>query len=135
MTGNGMLNLDAGAGLPFAGSLSTEGEKWRDILTQFCYTLQQICESEIVCSDKQAQRIILDMVHCKNMAEVNAQVDRLMMRVGELLVAKTGDKTELTRLVSRARERGRAALTRSSKHHAFSNEGEAAGPSRVLIKF
>jgi DNA polymerase III delta prime subunit len=134
MTGNEMLNLKAGLGLPSTAPLSAEVEKRRDVLTRFRNYLQQICESEIVSSDQKAKQIILDMVRCRNMIEINAQVDRLMIRIGELLVAKTGDKTELPRLVSRARERGRAALTRNSKYHAF-NEGEAAGPSRVVIKF
>jgi hypothetical protein len=135
MTGNGMFNL--GTGLPSPESISADREKWRDVLTQFRNYLQQICESKIVKSDKQAQQIILNMVHCRDMAEVNSQMDRLMIRVGMLLAAKTGDKKELTRLISQVRERGRGALTRNSKYHAFSNEneGEAEKPARVMIKF
>jgi hypothetical protein len=105
----------ASAGFPADGPLSAEGQDWRNVVTQFRDQLQQICESELVCSDKQAQRIIIGMVHCRNMTEVDAQMDRLVIRAGELLAAKTGDPSELSRLATHSRERGRTALARHSK--------------------
>jgi hypothetical protein len=121
--------------IPISGPLSVHTQNLRDVLNQIRDHLQQICESKIVCADKPAQQIILDMLPCRNMAEVNVQVDRLMIRVGQLLAAKTGDKTEFVRLLTQARERGRAALTRGSKYHKFRDEDEAERPARVLIKF
>ncbi len=133
MTNRRTFTVNGGIGASVPAPISVESQNWHDVLTQFRDCLQQICESELVCADKRAQKIILGMLHCKNMTDVNAQTDRLMIRVGELLAAKTGDKTELTRLITKARERGRAALTRSSKYHAFRNDG--ADEQRVVIKF
>jgi hypothetical protein len=124
----------ASAGLPAEGPLSAESQDWRDVLRQFRDQLQQICESELVCSDKEAQRIIVGMVHCGNMMDVDARMDRLMIRIGELLAAKTGDASELTRLVTQARERGRAALTRHSKQHKFGADDQAGPSARMVVK-
>jgi hypothetical protein len=132
---NKMPNKDLSTSIPVAGPLSAETSNLRDILNQFRIHLQQIYQSEIVRSDKQAQQIILNMLYCRNMAEVNAQVDLLTIRVGQLLAAKTGNKAELNRLITQARERGRAALTRNSKYHNFRDESETEQSARVLIKF
>jgi hypothetical protein len=122
----------ASTGFPDDGPASVESQQWRNVLKQFRDQLQQICDSDLVCSDKEAQRIIIGMVHCRNMTDVDAQMDRLVIRIGELLVAKTGDASELTRLVTQARERGRAALARHGKQHKFSDD---AGRSlRTVVK-
>jgi hypothetical protein len=132
---SGMRTTDAdSAGFPPNQPLTAEGRDWRNVLAQFRDQLQQICESRLVCSDKEAQRIIIGMVHCQNMTEVDAQMDRLMIRIGELLVAKTGDASELTRLVSQSRERGRAALARHSKQHKFGADDEAGRLIRTVVK-
>jgi hypothetical protein len=124
----------ASAGFPAEGLLAAVSGDWRDVIIQFRDQLQQICESELVSSDKEAQRIIIGMVHCRNMTEVDGQMDRLVIRVGELLAAKTGDPSELTRLVTQARERGRAALARHSKQHTFSAGDQAGRPARTVVK-
>jgi hypothetical protein len=124
----------ASAGFPAEGPLSAESRDWRDVLTQFRDQLQQICESELVSADKEAQHLIIGMVHCGNMMDVDAQMDRLVIRIGELLAAKTGDASELTRLVTQARERGRAALTRHSKQHKFSADDQTGRSARMVVK-
>jgi hypothetical protein len=120
--------------LPIDIPLDDEARKWHDILTQFRDRLQEIAESKIVRADTEAQRIIIGMVHCRNMVEVDAQMDRLAMRVGELLAAKTGDATELTRLISPTRANGRAALARHSKQHNFEPDDENGRPIRWVTK-
>jgi hypothetical protein len=112
--------------------LSAESEKWRTVLTHFRNYLQKICESELVGADQEAQRIIVDVVRCRTMTDVDAQMDRLIVRCGELLAARTGDSTELARLLSRAREGGRAAFASSGKRHNFAAEDEA--PRRTFIR-
>jgi predicted protein tyrosine phosphatase len=124
----------AGAEFPAEAPLSAESRDWRDVIRQFRDQLQQICESELVCSDKEAQRIIIGMVHCQNMMEVDAMMDRLVIRIGELVAARTGDPSEMTRLVTQARERGRAALARHSKQHKFSADDETARFTRTVVK-
>jgi hypothetical protein len=123
----------ASAGSLADGPLSAEGRNWRNVLKQFRDHLQQICQSEPVTADKQAQRIIVGMARCRTMTEVDAQMDRLIIRCGELLAAKTGDKTEFTRLLNRTRERGRAAFANSGKRHNFRAGDEA--PRRKFITF
>jgi hypothetical protein len=130
-----MRTMDnARADFPADGLLDAVSEDWRNVIMQFRDQLQQICESELVCSDKEAQRIIIGMVHCRDMTEVDAQMDRLVIRIGELLAAKTGDPSELTRLVTQARERGRAALTRNSKQHKFSTDDNGGSCARTVVK-
>jgi hypothetical protein len=123
----------ARARLPADGPFSAQRQNWHNVLTQFRDQLQQICASELVCADKEAQRIIVGMVHCRTMMDVDAQMDRLLIRCGELLVAKTGDKTEFARLVGRARERGRTAFANNGKRHNFRADDEA--PRRKFITF
>jgi hypothetical protein len=117
-----------------SGPRSSDEQAWLEVVRQFRDQLQQICKSELVCSDQEAQRIIVGMVQCRNMTEVDACMDRLMIRIGELLAAKTGDPSELTRLVTQARERGRAALARHSKRHTFSADDEAGRSTRTVVK-
>ena len=124
----------AGAGFPDDGPPSAESQQWRNVLTQFRDQLQQICESDLVCSDKEAQHIIIGMIHCQSMMEVDAQMDRLVIRIGELVAERTGDPSELTRLVTQARERGRAALTRHGKQHRFNNDDNAGSSIRTVVK-
>jgi len=112
--------------------LSAESQSWHTVLTHLRNCLQRICESEAVASDKEAQRIIIGMVHCRTMTDVDGQMDRLIIRIGELLAAKTGDATEFTRLVNRTRERGRAAFASNSKRHNFATDDEA--PRRKFIR-
>src|SRR3979411_3061177 len=112
-------------GSPAAWSLSVAGQNWHKVLTQFRAHLQHICESELVAADHEAKRIIAGMVHCRTMTDVDAEMDRLIIRCGELLVAKTGDKTEFDRLLNRARAGGRAAFANNGKRHNFSADDEA----------
>jgi hypothetical protein len=112
--------------------LSAESERWRTVLTHFRNYLQKICESELVDADQEAQRIIVGMLHCCTMTEVDAQMDRLIVRCGELLAARTGDSTDLARLFGRARERGRAAFASSGKRHNFAAADEV--PRRTFIR-
>ena len=123
----------ASAGLPADMPFSAQRQNWYNVLTQFRDQLQQICESELVGADKEAQRIIVGMVHCRTMTDVDAQMDRLLIRCGELLAAKTGDETEFARLVNRTRERGRAAFANNGKRHNFRADDEA--PRRKFIPF
>jgi len=127
-----MDNAASPVALPIDWPLSAESEKWRTVLTHFRNYLQQICASELVGSDQEAQRIILGMLHCRTMTEVDAQMDRLIIRCGELLAARTGDRTDLARLFGRARERGRAAFASSGKRHNFVAADEA--PRRKFIR-
>jgi hypothetical protein len=128
-----MRTMDtASADFPADGPSSAEARQWRNVLTQFRDQLQQICESDLVCSDQEAQRIIIGMVRCQNMTEVDAQMDRLVIRIGELLAIRSGDPSELTRLVTQARERGRAALTRHGKQHKFNDDADR--PIRTVVK-
>lgn len=119
---------------PGAGLLSAGPQDWQGVITQFCNLLRQICESELVCADLEAQRIIIGMVHCANMTEVDAIMDRLAIRIGELLAARTGDPSELARLVTQARERGRAALARNSRHHGLTIAHEAGPAARMRVR-
>jgi hypothetical protein len=141
LNAKGRLRMDnAGAASPTQSPiestidwpLSAESERWRTVLTHFRNYLQKICESELVGTDQEAQRIIVGMVHCRTMTDVDAQMDRLIVRCGELLAARTGDSTELARLLSRAREGGRAAFASSGKRHNFAAEDEA--PRRKFIR-
>jgi hypothetical protein len=118
---------------PIDWPLSAEGQKWHDVLTQFRDHLRQICQSELVAADRQAQRIITSMFRCRCMAEIDAQMSRLIMRYGELLAAKTGDKTEFNRLVNRSRPRGRAAFAGNGKRHNFAAADGAS--RRTYLKF
>jgi hypothetical protein len=128
-----MRTMDtASADFPADGPSSAEARQWRNVLTQFRDQLQQICESDLVCSDPEAQRIIIGMVRCHSMTEVDSLMDRLMIRIGELVAARTGDPSELTRLVTQARERGRAALTRHGKQHKFNDDTDR--PIRTVVK-
>jgi hypothetical protein len=130
-----MRTMDtASAGFPADGPSSAESQQWRSVLTQFRDQLQQICESDLVSSDEEARRIIIGMVHCQDMTEVDAQMDRLVIRIGELVAERTGDPSELTRLVTQARERGRAALTRHGKQHRFNNDDNAGSSIRTVVK-
>jgi CRP/FNR family transcriptional regulator, cyclic AMP receptor protein len=102
------------------------------VLTHLRNYLQQICKSELVASDEEAQRIIISMVHCRDMTEVDAQMDRLLVRIGEVLAARTGDKTEFDRLVNLARARGRTVFASHAKRHNFAAGDEA--PRRKFIR-
>jgi len=117
---------------PKSWALSAESQRWHTVLTHLRNYLQHICESELVASDEEAQRIIINMVHCRSMIEVNAQMDRLVVRIGEILAARTGDKTELDRLVNLMRARGRAAFASNAKRHNFVAGDEA--PRRTFIR-
>lgn len=123
-----------GAHRPGASLLSVAQQDWQGVITQFRNLLRQICESELICADLEAQRIIIGTVDCANMTEVDAIMDRLAIRIGELLAARTGDPSELARLVTQARERGRAALARNSRHHGLTIAHEAGPAARMRVR-
>ncbi|MGL9618617.1 hypothetical protein QRQ56_11480 [Bradyrhizobium sp. U531] len=105
---------------------SRETREWARVLGELRMKLDHICAAPLIASDGESRRIILAMPHCADMTEVDALMDRLLIRVGELLSATTGAPPQLTRLGHKAREHGRAALRRNSQQHNF-GEQDAGG--------
>lgn len=105
---------------------------WEPVLREFSGLLREILKTELVQSDREAQRIIYEMVHCKGVAEIDAQMDVLIQRVNELLAAKSGDPNAAPRI--KTGMRGRAALrTISSPHAAIADEPDSR-PGRTFLR-
>ncbi|PDT90838.1 hypothetical protein CO669_07635 [Bradyrhizobium sp. Y36] len=109
---------------------SRETREWTRVLGELRALLDQICTAPLIASDGEARRIILAMPLCADMTEVDALMDRLLIRVGELLSA-TGDPSQLTRLVRKSREHGRAALRRNSQQHGIGAQDAAGAVPRT----
>ena len=133
-TDAGQLSASTGpfTRVPVHWAITAESQQWYSVLTHLRNYIQQICKSELVASDEEAQRIIISMVHCRDMTEVDAQMDRLLVRIGEVLAARTGDKTEFDRLVNLTRARGRTVFASHAKRHNFAAGDEA--PRRKFIR-
>jgi len=113
-------------------TLQSRTHDWEPVLREFSGLLREIIRSELVQSDREAQRIILEMVNCKDLAEIDAQMDVLVARVNELLAAKSGEANAAP-MVS-AGLRGRASLrTISSPHTAVTDEPESR-PARTFLR-
>lgn len=103
------------------------------IVRQLRDCLKKIADFEFVKADREAQRILWRMARSREMPAVNEQMDRLVVRVGELLSAKTGDPTVLTRLVASVRRNDPKAHVRLGKQHALSSE-EQDQRQRVFVR-
>ncbi|WP_194407382.1 hypothetical protein [Bradyrhizobium sp. CCBAU 53351] len=112
---------------------SRETREWARVLGELRAQLERICAVPLIASDGEARRIILTMPYCADMTEVDALMDRLLIRVGELLSAATGDPSQLTRLVHKARAHGRTALRRNSLQHDFGEQNTAGFVPRARI--
>ncbi|MBR0988379.1 hypothetical protein [Bradyrhizobium liaoningense] len=112
---------------------SRETREWERVLGELRAQLERICAAPLIASDAEARRIIMAMPHCGDMTEVDALMDQLLIRVGELLSTATGDPSQLTRLVHKAREHGRAALRRNSRPHGLGEQDHAGFVPRARI--
>lgn len=107
---------------------------WKVVMRQFSANLRRICDSELVRSDEKAQRIIARMVGPKvSMKEIDAQMDLLTLRVGELLAQKTGDDTQLSHLLARGSQRRSLARFSEGGHQALADE-TAGRPGRTFLR-
>ncbi len=115
---------------------------WQAVMYRFRDVLRQIRNSGPVRSDPKAQRIIARMatVHMVgiqvNMKEVNAQMDLLALRVGELLAARHDDPAMTNRLQaqSSARVSVRANLRFNTGNQNVPADDADARPRRMLLR-
>ena len=115
-----------------AATLRPRTHDWEPVLREFSVLLREILKIELVRSDERAQRIIFDMIYCKDMAEIDAQMDVLVVRVNELMAAKAGDAHAAPVITTGLR--GRASLrTISSPHTAVADEPDTR-PGRTFLR-
>ena len=115
-----------------AATFRVRTRDWEPVLREFSGLLREIMKTELVQSDREAQRIIHDMVHCKDMVEIDAQMDVLIQRVNELLAARSKDPNAAPQI--KTGMRGRAALrTISSAHTAIVDEPDSR-PGRTFLR-
>jgi hypothetical protein len=74
------------------------------VVRQLRDCLKNIAGLEFVRSDREAQRILWTMARSGDMNAISEQMDRFVVRVAELLSAKTGDPALLKRLVAGVRQ-------------------------------
>ena len=58
---------------------------WQALLSAICNQLAQLCATDLIAGDQQAQTIIAGMVSANDMEELDCQVDLLAQRVAQLL--------------------------------------------------
>jgi hypothetical protein len=103
---------------------------WQPVMRQFGDALRGICQSELVQSDEKAQRVIVRMIGV-DMKEMNAQLDLLAMRIGELLAARHNDPSIIDRL--QARWGARINLRAESRNQNLSVDA-GVRPRRMLLR-
>jgi hypothetical protein len=94
------------------------------VVRQLRDCLKQIAGLDFVHADREAQRILWTMARCNAMNAISEQMDRFIIRVGELLSAKTGDPTLLTQLVAGVRKNDPKSRLRPGKQQASGAEEE-----------
>jgi hypothetical protein len=115
-----------------AATIRVRNHDWEPVLRELTGLLREILKTELVQADREARRIIHDMVHCKDMAEIDAQMDVLIERMNELLAAKSGDPNAAPRI--KTGMRGRTSLrTISSPHTAIADEPDIQ-PGRTFLR-
>jgi hypothetical protein len=117
-----------------AGTLLQGGRDWHGVLRQLAGALQEILRTDLVRSDREAQRIIFEMIYCRDLAQVDAQMDLLALRVGRLLAEKTGDASAATRMQLLTGARGQASLRMTPTRHAALSEQTATRAARTFLR-
>jgi len=110
------------------------GRDWHGVLRRLAGALHEILRTDLVRSDREAQRIVFEMIHCRDLAQVDAQMDLLAMRVGRLLAEKTGDASAETRMRLLSGARGQASLRTTPNQHAALAEQTATRAARTFLR-
>lgn len=103
-------------------------------LRAFAHVLQQIAESELIRTDPYAQRIISSVAICSTPMEADELMDKLLVRVGELIAARTGDNSELHHLMALTGARRRMPMNIYANRSVDSDAGDDILPSRTFMK-
>ena len=117
-----------------AGILREGGRDWHGVLRRLRDALHEILRTEFVRSDREAQRILFEMISCRDLAQVDAQMDLLAARVGRLLAEKTGDASAERRLQLLSGARGRASLRTVPNQHVALSEETASRAARTFLR-
>ncbi len=110
------------------------GRDWWLVLNQLRDKLKLICEDELVKSDAECQAILSRMGAAKSMIEIDQSMDELGLRVGQLLLARGQDVSELLKFGVGQRRKGRASLDGSGAMLAGLVSEVGARPARTRLK-
>lgn len=114
-----------------AATVRVRAHDWEPVLREFSNLLREILRTDLVQADRKAQDIIYGMVGCKDMAEIDAQMDVLVLRVNELLAARSGDANAVPEIKTGLR--GRASLRTISSQHTIADEPDSR-PGRTFLR-
>lgn len=127
-SGNRSGNVNGG-GIS-AGTSDPALDNHRDTLRAFVSIIRDIAAHPLIHSDAYAQRIIHSIAKCTTPIEADELMDKLLVRVGEIIAARTGDNSELHHLMALTGARRRAPMNMHS-HRPVEDD---ALPSRTFMK-
>ncbi len=107
---------------------------FHDTILQVRDTLRRIAESSPVAEDAEAQRLMIEFTHCRDMLEVDTHMDRFMTRVFELLAAKTGNDAILHDLLSGSRRTSARVKARLAQAQQPTIGNEPRAFTRMIVK-
>eukprot|EP01037_Dinobryon_pediforme_P024475 gene24475-26283_t len=110
------------------------GRDWWLVLSQLRDKLKLICEDELVKSDPECQAIIGRMAAASSMVEIDQGMDELGLRVGQLLLARGQDVSELLKFGVGQRRKGRASLDGSGAMLDGLVSDAGVRPARTRLK-
>ena len=95
-------------------------------LRALAHALGEISSAPWVSSDSAAHAILREIAQSRTPVDVDAHMDRLMIRIGQLIAERTGDNSELHRLAALTGPRARLRLF---SHAHVTIETDAHGSS------
>lgn len=126
-----MVNSGSQSGSGIAARVSDPAlAEHNKTLRAFADILGRIAQSELVRIDPYAQMIINAIASCNTPMEADELMDKLLVRVGELIAIHTGDHSELHHLTALTGARRRVPITM----HAHRSVEDNAPPSRTFMK-